>query len=177
MLVYFLRHASAGQSRQNPAADDKRPLDKTGIGQCRDIGHLLSRLDVHIDLMISSPLKRATQSAALVGNEIGYDSDMLTDAALSPAGSYEAFRELLRSHMKLEAVMVVGHNPSISSFLSLLVTNGTFDKAFDMKKGSVARLEYDGRQAILHWLVTPKVVRGAYSDTKTASSRPKTSRK
>ncbi len=177
MLVYFLRHASAGQHRANPAADDKRPLDKEGIGQCRDVGRLLSTLDVQVDLIVSSPLKRATQTASLVGNELGYDSKLVLDAALSPNATYEDFRELLRRHGKLDAVMVVGHNPSISRFLSLLVTNGAFDKAVDMKKGSVARVDYDSKQPVLNWLLTPKVARSGHSDSKAASSRPKTARK
>ena len=111
-----------------PALDDKRPLDKEGIGQCRDVGRLLSALEVHLDLIISSPLKRATQTASLVGNRLGYDSDLVLDAALSPGASYEDFRELLRRHGKLAAVMVVGHNPSISRFLSLLVTKAPSTK-------------------------------------------------
>ena len=179
MLVYFLRHASAGQSRRNPALDEKRPLDKEGIGQCRDVGRLLSTLDVHLDLIISSPLKRATQTASLVGNRLGYDSDLVLDAALSPNATYEDFRGLLRRHGKLDAVMVVGHNPSISRFLSLLITNGAFDQAVEMKKGSVARVDHDSRQPVLNWLLTPKIARSghAHSDSKAASSRPKTARK
>ena len=179
MLVYFLRHASAGQGHANPALDDKRPLDKEGIGQCRDVGRLLSTLDVHLDLIISSPLKRATQTASLVGNRLGYDSDLVLDAALSPSARYEDFRELLRRHSKLAAVMVVGHNPSISRFLSLLVTKGAFDQAVEMKKGSVARVDHDRRQPVLNWLLTPKIARSghAHSDSKAASSRPKTARK
>jgi phosphohistidine phosphatase len=181
MLVYFLRHASAGQGRRNPALDDKRPLDKEGIGQCRDVGRLLSALGVHFDLIISSPLKRATQTASLVGNRLGYDSDLVLDAALSPGASYEDFRELLRRHGKLAAVMVVGHNPSISRFLSLLVTKGAFNQAVEMKKGSVARVDHDSRQTVLNWLLTPKIARSgdapAHSDSKAASSRPKTARK
>jgi len=177
MLVYFLRHASAGQSRANPTVDEKRPLDKEGIGQCRDVGRLLSTLDVQVDLIISSPLKRATQTASLVGNELGYDSKLIVDPAMSPTATYEEFLELLRKHGKLDAVMVVGHNPSISRFLSLLVTNGAFDKAVDMKKGSVARVDYDSKQPVLTWLLTPKVARSGHSDSKAASSRPKTARK
>jgi phosphohistidine phosphatase len=177
MLVYFLRHASAGQSRSNPAVDEKRPLDKEGIGQCRDVGRLLSALDVQVDLIISSPLKRATQTASLVGNELGYDSKLVLDPALSPNATYEDFRELLQRHGKLDAVMVVGHNPSLSSFLSLFVTNGAFDKAIDMKKGSVACVDHDGKQPVLNWLLTPKIVRTGHSDSKAASSRPKTARK
>jgi phosphohistidine phosphatase len=177
MLVYFLRHASAGQSRANPAVDEKRPLDKEGIGQCRDVARLLSALDVQVDLIISSPLKRATQTASLVGNELGYDSKLIVDPALSPDATYEDFRKLMRRYGKLDAVMVVGHNPSISRFLSLLVTNGAFDKAVDMKKGSVARVDHDGSQPVLTWLLTPKVARSGHSDSKAASSRPKTARK
>ena len=75
--------------------------------------------------------------------------------------------------------MVVGHNPSISRFLSLLITNGAFDQAVEMKKGSVARVDYDGQQAALDWLLTPKIARSdrRHSDSKAASSRPKTARK
>jgi len=177
MLVYFLRHASAGQSRANPALDDKRPLDKEGIGQCRDVGRLLRALDVRLDLIISSPLKRAAQTASLVGNELGDDFKLVLDPALSPGATYEDFRGLLHRHGKLDAVMVVGHNPSISTFLSLLVTNGSFDQAVDMKKGAVARVDDDSKQPVLDWLLTPKVVRAGHSDSKAASSRPKTARK
>jgi len=177
MLVYFLRHASAGQSQANSEADEKRQLDKQGIVQCRDVGRLLRALGTEVDLVICSPLKRATQTAALVGQELGYDSEVQLDPALSPSATYEAFQELLRRHGKLDAVMVVGHNPTLSSFLSLLVTTGACDTVVELKKGSVARVDYDGKQATLNWLLTPKLARAAQSDSKAASSRPKTARK
>ena len=66
MIVYFLRHANAGQKRLNPVQDEKRPLDKEGIEQCRYVGRLLNGLDVHVDLILTSPLKRATQTASTV---------------------------------------------------------------------------------------------------------------
>ena len=61
--------------------------------------------------------------------------------ALHPGAAYESFRQLLQQVRELEAVMVVGHNPNMSQFLSLLVTGGVSDRAIDMKKGSVARVE------------------------------------
>ena len=63
MLVYFLRHASAGQRKLRPSSDEKRPLDKDGIEQCQYIGRALAALDVHVDAILSSPLKRSTQTA------------------------------------------------------------------------------------------------------------------
>ena len=47
MIIYFVRHASAGQHIMNPKKDEKRPLDKDGIEQCGFIGRALAALDVH----------------------------------------------------------------------------------------------------------------------------------
>ena len=111
MIVYFLRHGNAGERRANPVQDEKRPLDKEGIEQCRYMGRLLSSLDAHVDLILSSPLKRSTQSAAMVANEIAYEQKIEMTPALRPGASFEAFRDLLYKVGGLEAVMVVGHNP------------------------------------------------------------------
>jgi phosphohistidine phosphatase len=176
MIVYFLRHASAGQSRPNPVQDEKRPLDKEGIEQCRYVGRLLYAMDTHVDLMLSSPLKRATQTASLVGNEIAYEQKIELTPALRPGASYEAFRELMHNVSGLEAVMVVGHNPNLSRFLSLAVTSGLNGSAIDMKKGSVARVDMNPKSSALLWLVTPRLVKSAYTSSQ-ISSLPKTSKK
>jgi phosphohistidine phosphatase len=176
MIVYFLRHATAGQKRVNPVQDAKRPLDKEGIGQCRYIGRWLSSLDTHVDLILSSPLKRATQTAAMVGNEIAYELKIEVTPSLRPGATYETFRDLLHKLAGLEAVMVVGHNPNMSRFLSLLVTGGLSECAIEMKKGSIARVEMGSKRSVLNWLVTPRGIKSAYSSAE-VSSRPKTSKK
>lgn len=176
MIVYFLRHGNAGERRANPVRDEKRPLDKEGIEQCHYVGRLLNALDTHVDLILSSPLKRATQSASMVGNEIAYEQKIELTPALRPGAANEAFRELLRHVSGLEAVMVVGHNPNLSRFLSLMVTGGLSDGAMEMKKGSVARVEMGPKRSVLHWLVTPRLIKSSYTSTQ-VSSRPKTSKK
>jgi len=175
MIVYFLRHASAGQSKNDPAKDDKRALDDDGIEQCGYIGRALAALDVHVDVVISSPLKRATQTASLVGTEMGHEAKLVTDRALLPGASFPSFRDLLNRHSKQEAIMVVGHNPSMSEFLGKLIGDGT-EAYVELKKGAVAKVEVDRKMAALHWCLTPKVVRTLY-ESAAASSRPKTSRK
>ena len=84
MIIYFLRHASAGERKKSTKKDERRPLDAQGIEQCGDVGRALAALDVAVDAVISSPLKRATQTAALVGNEIGYERQLFIDNALRP---------------------------------------------------------------------------------------------
>jgi len=176
MIVYFLRHASAGHHLANPAQDEKRPLDDQGIEQCTQVGRALAALDVHVDAVISSPLKRATQTASLVANEIGFDGKLQRTPALHPNARMEVFRELLDRNAKLEAVLVVGHNPSLSQFLSLLISEGASESSVDLKKCAVARADLSGRMGILKWVLTPKMVQ-TFSATTAKSSRPKTVRK
>jgi len=176
MILYLLRHASAGHHVANPAQDEKRPLDPQGIEQCTQMGRALNALDVHVDAVVSSPLKRATQTASLVANEIGFDGKLQLTPALRPSAQMEAFRELLDKHAKLEAVLVVGHNPSLSQFLSLLISEGASESSADLKKGAIARVDLSGRMGILKWVLTPKIVQ-TLSVTTAKSSRPKTLRK
>jgi phosphohistidine phosphatase len=176
MIVYFLRHANAGEKRLNPVQDEKRPLDKEGIEQCGYVGRFLNSLDAHVDLILSSPLKRATQTAAMVGNEIDYQQRIEPTPALHPNSDYESFRQLLRKVSGLEAVMAVGHNPNMSKFISLMVTGGLSERAIEMKKGSVARLEMGSKRSVLNWIVTPRLIKSAYASAQ-VSSRPKTSKK
>ena len=176
MIVYFLRHASAGKSVSDAEKDKRRGLDKEGIEQCRYVGRILAALETQVDVVISSPLKRATQTAALVGNEIGYEGKLQMEPALLPEGHYNAFREMLQRHHKQEAVMVVGHNPSMGAFLSLAISRRAVEEAVDLKKGAVARVEVTNKNAVLQWCITPKIARALHASS-TKRSRPKTSRK
>lgn len=177
MIIYFLRHASAGQKRSNQKQDEKRPLDKQGIEQARSVGRALANLDAQVDAIISSPLKRATQTAALVANELGSEEKIQLHTALRPDAQFESFREMLQRYSKLEAIMVVGHNPTLTEFCSLLLTAGLDDNVVDLKKGAVARVEYSGkRNGVLQWCLTPKIVKSLQS-SETLKSLPKTVRK
>ncbi len=177
MIVYFLRHASAGQRKSSGAADDKRALDSDGIEQCRYVGRLLAGLDVQPDVIISSPLKRALQTAAFVANELGHETKIQQSPALKPGATNDAFRRLLAENDGREYLMVVGHNPSLTEFASLLVSDGASSDALELKKGAVAKIELQGtRSGTLQWCFTPKIARAAHELAR-SSSRPKTSRK
>jgi phosphohistidine phosphatase len=176
MILYFLRHASAGEHLLNPKKDEKRALDKEGIEQCGYVGRALAALNTQVDVIVSSPLKRCTQTASLVGNEIGYEGKLQIDAALRPAAGLADFRKLLDKYSKLEAVMVVGHNPNLSQFLGALISDSGCEASAELKKGAVAKVEMRRTSGTLQWCVTPRVLRALY-DTAVESSRPKTSRK
>ena len=76
MFVYFLRHANAGERLASPKKDEKRGLDKEGIEQCGYVGRALAALDAHVRCRHLQPLKRSTQTASLVGNEMGFEGKL-----------------------------------------------------------------------------------------------------
>jgi phosphohistidine phosphatase len=172
--LYILRHASAGTRRVNPLIDVKRPLDKEGKQQCLLVGNYLNALRVQFDLVISSPLKRALQTASLVGTETGYDGKIQVSEALSPSAGVKDFEALVGGVTNYESVLLVGHNPNLTAFLASLLTPGRLN--IRLRKGAIARVDFTRKPGTLHSLVDPRILRGVYARV-TKSSRRKTSRK
>ena len=176
MIIYFLRHASAGEHMVNPKKDEKRPLDKDGIEQCGYVGRALAAMAAQVDVIVSSPLKRCTQTASLVGNEMGYEGKLQIETALRPESTFADFRKLLEKYAAQESIMVVGHNPSLSQFLGTVISESGSEASVDLKKGAVARVEMRRNSGTLQWCITPKALRTLYAAA-VESSRPNTSRK
>jgi phosphohistidine phosphatase len=186
MNIYILRHASAGLKRPNPLLDRKRPLDKDGKRHCLQLGMVVNSMKLQFDLIVSSPLKRCMQTASLVGTEVGYESKILSSAALEPEGTLAQFQKLLKECSKFENLLLVGHNPNLTAFTaSLLVpptgaaTAGAPDATampIRLRKGSLARLNMTrGPGATLQWMLDPRTVRALYA-TSAPRLRPKTSK-
>jgi phosphohistidine phosphatase len=176
MIIYFLRHASAGEHLANPKKDEKRALDKEGIEQCGYVGRALAALEAQVDVVISSPLKRATQTASLVGNEMGYEGKLQIETGLRPEATFSDFRKLVEKYARQEAIMVVGHNPNLSQFLGAIISDSGCEASVELKKGAVAKVEMRRSTGTLQWCLTPKLVRALYAAA-VESSPPKTSRK
>ena len=139
------------------------------------MARVLSALKVQIDVIVSSPLKRALQTAQFVGTELGYDAKVEISPALAPEADYVAFQDLLAKYADREGILAVGHNPSLFQFLGRLVT-GNGGANLRMRKGSVARIDLDRHPPQVQWLIDPRSVRSIYASV-AKSSRPKTSRK
>jgi phosphohistidine phosphatase len=198
MSLYVLRHASAGTSRPNPLLDAKRPLDKEGKEHCLHLAHTLNALKISFDLIVSSPLKRALQTAQLIATETSYEAQIVTSAALAPSATFAQFKRLVEETGRpietpapvRENILVVGHNPNISDFIGRLITPGACaveetegaerqSKAalVRLRKGSLARVALGrGATGTLQSILEPRVVRALYR-TSTVNSRRSISRK
>ena len=186
MNLYLMRHADAGVPRENPVLDAKRSLIKEGKQQCMLMAGVLAALKAQIDVIISSPLKRARQSAQFVATEIGFESPILSSPALAPDGDFPALQQLIAEHSGREGVLLVGHNPNLHQYIAKLLSNGNGNGnghnhlpgggSIRLRKGAIARIDLARRPPQLQWLIDPRLARIIYASV-TKSSRPKTSRK
>jgi phosphohistidine phosphatase len=176
MFLYFLRHASAGQQLSNAKKDEKRGLDADGIAQCGYIGRALAALGVQVEVILSSPLKRSTQTAALVGNEMGHEGKLILENALRPEAGYSDFQKMLQKYARQDSVLVVGHNPNLREFLGRVISDRGCEATIELKKGAVAKVEMQRSSGSLSWCITPRILRALHAAA-AESSRPKISRK
>jgi phosphohistidine phosphatase len=158
MELYFLRHGIAADVGPEGAGDAERPLTPAGIEKIKEEARGLRRLGVRPDILLSSPLVRARQTAELVGHALGLESRLVD--ALAPGCDIARLRELLGEYRSAERVMVVGHEPDFSELIGIL-TGGS---RIQLKKGGLARVDLetvDAGAGILIWLLPPLALRKA----------------
>lgn len=156
MKLYVLRHAPA-VPRGTPgyAADTRRPLTAAGIRKMKRAAVGLRALKVKPDLILSSPYPRARDTAKIAAAALKRTRQLKFSKALVAEGNpQDVIRELREKHATCKSVMLVGHEPYLSRLISILIT-GKPGAAMLLKKGGLARLRIEGRQATLEWLLTP----------------------
>lgn len=155
--LYFLRHADAGDPLAWVGDDFERPLSKKGRRQAKRLGRLLDGVGAQMDLVLTSPRVRATETARLVARSIG--TSWVADDRLGSDFGDEALRPLIAGLAAgASSVMLVGHDPDFSRAVSWLV--GT---SIEMRKGALARVSLPDRnvgagRGSLRWLLPPDAV-------------------
>ena len=161
MNLYLLRHGLAVEpGSPGYARDADRPLLPKGERKLRKTARALVALGLRFDMIFSSPYLRARQTAAIVAEPFELQSKIEFVDALTPGSSPRSTVEMLRhAGRSLENVLLVGHEPHLSSLISLLV-GGSTEFSVVMKKGGLCKLSVEsllaGRCASLHWLLTAK---------------------
>lgn len=161
MELFLLRHGQAVE-RGTPGYENDfaRPLTAKGERQLRQSCPALQKLKLRWDLIASSPLVRARQSAEIIASELKLTKRLRLSEHLQPGGDpKQLIAALNRLRPAPKTILLVGHEPGLSDLISLLVT-GKPGGGFALKKGGLAKLEVEklsaGHCATLVWLLTPK---------------------
>jgi phosphohistidine phosphatase len=165
MHLYFLRHGPAGDPETWQGNDDDRPLTPDGRELMASVAEGLHALELGVDALISSPLRRANETATIVAAALH-----LTPMQASELAKGCMLRQLADVLSRLpdkqtESVIVTGHEPDLSRMVARCIGEG--EANIHLKKGGCCRVDIPGPVSSAHdldgkgrleWLMTPALL-------------------
>lgn len=162
--LYLIRHGIAAQ-RGTYANDDDRPLTEAGRQKTTAIATRLHQLSLRFDQLLTSPLVRAQQTAAILHQATLGPTPEICDA-LQPGGDLGDWlpRLTLGQGAEKVAIAVIGHEPDLSQWAQQLVggCDRSAEDAWILKKGGIIGLQVPTENAMGHsqlfWLCPPRLL-------------------
>jgi phosphohistidine phosphatase len=162
--LLVVRHAKAEERSRVPSfkkKDASRRLTGTGRKQMRKVVKGLRKIAPDIDVLATSPLVRARETADILADIFGV-SDISEQKWLGPNADKRALIDWLRDQAQDATVAVVGHEPHLSAIAGLLVC-GKDRSLIALKKGACCLIEFEDAPAagggVLLWLLQPSELR------------------
>ena len=162
MQLLVVRHAIAEErERWAPRDDNERPLTDDGKKKMKEAAKGLRALVPRVDVLATSPLTRAAQTAAILAKT--YDMrDPVTVDGLAPGQHPPALASWLRTQSLQKTVAIVGHEPGIGAAVTWLAA-GIERSFFELGKGGACLLDLGERieagEGMLVWLLRPSQLR------------------
>lgn len=157
--LFLIRHGVAEERGDAWPDDAKRPLTEEGMERLQRSARGLARLDVWIDVMLTSPLVRARQTAEIVASAFDPRPSIAIVESLAPGASYASLAADLEKHGRKTRIALVGHEPGIGELAARLIGSR---HSFEFKKGAVCRIDVEEIPPVgpgdLRWFLTPKVM-------------------
>jgi phosphohistidine phosphatase len=157
--LYVIRHAIAAERGAEYPDDTRRPLTDDGISRFRKVVAGLEELEVEVQIVLTSPLLRARQTADLLSKGLRGHPSVVETRALSPGATDKDLMTELRRYARRSSIALVGHEPHLGEAAARLV--GCAGR-FDFRKGGVCRIDVEdlppsgpGR---LQWFASPKIL-------------------
>lgn len=159
--LYFVRHGDAGDKRKWKGPDAERPLSAKGLQACRlTADHFAKVIPGRPPVILTSPLVRAAQTAAIAARALGAEDSVVVDERLDHGFDPRRLRGILADYANQDTLVLVGHEPSMSRVIAVIVgCDGSGD--IDLKKGGVAHVVLPDRgklRGTLKFLVTPALL-------------------
>ena len=160
MELYFLRHGIAADVGPDGSGDAGRPLTAKGIAKLKEEARGLRRLGVRPDIVLTSPLVRARQTADAVAGTFDPRPPIVVIESLSPGGTYQAVLADLEKQTRRSRIALVGHEPGIGELAARMIGSR---HALEFKKGAVCLIYFEtlppAGPGALRWFLTPAILR------------------
>jgi phosphohistidine phosphatase len=154
--LYLLRH---GIAEDNAVTDAARQLTEEGRQKLRRVMKRAARAGVSPSLIISSPYKRAVETAEIAAAELKYKGEILRAGTLTPDSSPPSLWSEIRGHRDEASILLAGHEPLFSATVAFLL--GSTQAMIDFRKAALVRIDIHSfgaePQGVLQWMLTPKL--------------------
>jgi phosphohistidine phosphatase len=150
LQLYIVRHAAA-EEPSSSVPDALRALTAKGRERFRKTARKLATKVRSIELILTSPLVRAVQTAEILAGEVGHESVRVLPE-LSGAHPAQALLEAVSGlGGKHRSIALVGHEPQLSDLLARYLRLEDQASAIHLRKGAVVLLEVSGSSAQARW--------------------------
>src|SRR5262245_18101788 len=140
MEIFILRHGEAGKRLPAGGKDSERPLTVTGQDEVKQVAGAMVELGVKLDLVTTSPLKRALQTAQIVSKALKIKKGCLEEwDELKPEGNRIELYRKLGQFKQESSILIVGHEPYLSNMVSEIIF-GNSSAGIVLKKAGVANI-------------------------------------
>lgn len=159
--IYLVRHAVAAERGPKYPDDRLRPLTPEGVRRFRESVKGLDKFGVELDIVLTSPLLRARDTATLLASALKPKPSIEQIEALAPGGRHAAVIEAIKTNAKRRRrIALVGHEPDLGEFAArLLGARG----GVEFKKGAICLIDVDsatpGGPGTLRWFLPPRALR------------------
>lgn len=158
MEIYLLRHGIA-EDRAPAGRDADRRLTEEGRAKLSRVLARAHQAGVSPALILSSPYKRAMETAEIAARELGYRGEIARTQALAPNASPLELWSEIRSHRDEPSILLAGHEPLFSATVAFLL--GSARTMVEFKKGALVRIDVASLgvepRGVLQWMLTPKL--------------------
>jgi phosphohistidine phosphatase len=156
MELYLLRH---GIAEDHAASDADRALTVEGREKVHRVMKRAAASGVSPSLIISSPYKRALETAEIAAQELAYKGKILRAGALTPDSSPPSVWSEIREHRDQSSILLAGHEPLFSATVAFLL--GSTHSMVDFRKSALVRIDVhsltQSPAGVLQWMLTPKL--------------------
>lgn len=142
MNLYLLRH---GEAERHVSRDAERQLTDKGRSDLEKIGQFILQRELAIDLIVTSPYKRAQQTTTIITNSLGLSQPILTNSILEPDESPQAVIKWINT-LPQQDILLVSHQPLLGLIISFLLT-GHLQAPLEISPGTLVALSAEVMQA------------------------------
>jgi len=155
--IYILRHGIAEDAPRG-GSDAARALTAEGKQKLRIVLARAREAGVRPSIILTSPLKRALETAEMAATVLDVKRGLVTTNALAPSSTPQRVWNEIRAQ-RTDRVLIAGHEPLLSQVVGFLLRCPALQ--LDLKKGALVSLDVDagesGPSGTLKWVLTPKL--------------------